>query len=236
MKNLAIIPARSGSKGLKDKNILPLAGKPLIAYSIEAAKESGQFEEIMVSTDSERYAQTAREWGASVPFLRSEATATDTASSWDAVREVLEGYRRLGRSFDSVCLLQPTSPLRTAEDIRGAYELYRKVARVAVVSVCEADHSPLWCNHLPEDQSLAGFIPRAADAPRQKAGKYYRLNGAVYIVETGALLEDDFLYRKGSYAYIMPREHSVDIDTAEDFRLASFYLGCRQPQGTECQT
>ncbi len=223
MRNLAVIPARSGSKGLKDKNIRELNGKPLMAYSIAAARDSGLFEEVMVSTDSEHYARIAREWGASVPFLRSAETATDKASSWDAVKEVLERYREMGREFDSVCLLQPTSPLRTAEDLRGAYDSFRK-AKVAVVSVCEADHSPLWCNHLPADLSLDGFIARAADAPRQKAGPFYRLNGAIYIAWVSSLYEDDFLYRAGSYAYIMDREHSVDIDTEADFRLAEFYL------------
>ena len=120
MKPLAIIPARSGSKGLRDKNIKPMAGKPLMVYSIQAALDSGVFDEVMVSTDSEHYADIAREWGGSVPFLRSETTSTDHASSWDMVKEVLEGYRSLGKEYDSFCLLQPTSPLRTAQDINNA--------------------------------------------------------------------------------------------------------------------
>lgn len=117
MKNIAVITARSGSKALVDKNIKLLAGKPLLAYTIEAAKESGCFDTIMVSTDSEKYAVIARDYGAQVPFLRSEATSSDTAGSWDVVREVICQYKELGEVFDSVCLLQPTSPLRTAEDI-----------------------------------------------------------------------------------------------------------------------
>ena len=121
MKNIAIIPARSGSKGLKDKNIRNLNGRPLLAWTIEAAVRSGEFDEIMVSTDSEAYAEIARRYGADVPFLRSPATATDTASSWDTVAEVLENCRERGSTFDTFCLLQPTSPLRNAEDIRNAY-------------------------------------------------------------------------------------------------------------------
>ena len=145
MKNLAIIPARSGSKGLPDKNIKPLLGKPLMAYSIEAAIASGVFDEVMVSTDSEKYAEIAKSWGANVPFLRSKVTASDTASSWDMADEVLNNYRdKFGLTFDTFCLLQPTSPLRTAENIRAAYYLYSQKAKFAVVSVCETEHFPLW--------------------------------------------------------------------------------------------
>ena len=110
MKNIAIITARSGSKGLPNKNILPLDGKPLIAHTIIAAKESGMFDTVMVSTDSEEYAAIAREWGAEVPFLRSEENSSDKAGSWDVVREVLDEYRKRGEEFDTFTLLQPTSP------------------------------------------------------------------------------------------------------------------------------
>ena len=159
MKNLAIIPARSGSKGLPDKNIKELLGKPLMAYSIEAALASGVFDEVMISTDSEKYAEIAKKCGASVPFLRSEATASDTASSWDMVTEVLNNYKKLlGREFDTFCLLQPTSPLRTAEDIRAAYDIYNQKAKFAVVSVCETEHSPLWAGQLPETCEFIDFI------------------------------------------------------------------------------
>ena len=109
--NIAIIPARSGSKGLKDKNIKNLLGKPVMAYSIEAALKSGQFSTVMVSTDSEQYAKIALEYGAEVPFFRSKTTSSDTASSWDAVLEVLSEYEKLGQRFSTFCLLQPTSPM-----------------------------------------------------------------------------------------------------------------------------
>ena len=133
MKNIAIIPARSGSKGLVDKNIKELQGKPLIAYSIEAALQSGFFDEVMVSTDSDVYAYIAKEWGAQVPFLRSAEMASDSAGSWDTVREVLDRYKALGKEFDTVCLLQPTSPLRTQEDIRNAYQIYQNKNAKAVI-------------------------------------------------------------------------------------------------------
>ena len=224
MKNIAIIPARSGSKGLKDKNIKNLCGKPLLSYSIRAAEESKVFDEIMVSTDSERYAAIAKDYGASVPFLRSNATSSDTASSWDTVLEVLDNYIKLkGRSFDNVCLLQPTSPLRTAEDIKKAYTIFQK-AQTAVVSVCEVDHSPLWCNTLPEDNSLDGFIKLSNNKQRQGIEKYYRVNGAIYFVKVSALFENQFLYRQGSYAYIMDKRTSIDIDDEFDFRMAEFIM------------
>ena len=117
MKNLAIIPARSGSKGLKDKNIKMLSGKPLMAYTIEAAIESKMFCKVMVSTDSGNYAEIAREYGAEVPFLRSNELSGDKAGSWEVVLEVLQQYQTVGEIFDTVCLLQPTSPLRDSADI-----------------------------------------------------------------------------------------------------------------------
>lgn len=224
MKNLAIIPARSGSKGVKDKNIKALAGKPLMAYTIEAALKSGQFDEVMVSTDSEWYAEIAISHGASVPFLRSEKTATDNASSWDMVEEVLSQYEERARFFDSFCLLQPTSPLRTSHDISAAYDLFREKADFAVVSVCEAEHSPLWCGHLPENNEFVGFIEKDGIGQRQSSKKFYRLNGAIYIVSIERFRKEKYLYQKGSFAYIMSQERSVDIDTDLDFKMAELLL------------
>ena len=224
MRNLAIIPARSGSKGVKDKNIKILNGKPLMAYTIETALQSGEFAEVMVSTDSEKYAEIAKRNGANVPFLRSEDTASDGASTWDTVREVLDRYRELGFEFDTFCVLQPTSPLREAEDIRKAYELYRNKAGFAVVSVCEAEHSPIWCGQLPQDGSLDGFIPEEHMLQRQKYGKFYRPNGAIYIVNIKRFQNDTYLYQQGSFAYIMEPEKSLDIDTELDFRFAEMLM------------
>ena len=220
MNNLAIIPARSGSKGLKDKNIKLLNGKPLIAYSIEAAKQSGVYSHIMLSTDSEVYAQIALEYGAEVPFYRSDANASDAASSWDVVKEVLGNYKDAGIEFDTFTLLQPTSPLRDAEDIKNAYQLFQKKKAIGVVSVCEMEHSPLWSNVLAADDSLDGFLAKASNRQRQALETYYRINGAIYMADVNAFLEDQNLYRSGCFAYKMPAEKSVDIDTALDFKIA----------------
>ena len=219
MKSIAIIPARSGSKGLKDKNIKELCGKPLIAYSIIAAKESGMFDTVMLSTDSEEYATIGKEYGAEVPFLRSAETSGDNAGSWDVVREVLSEYKKLGFVFDNVVLLQPTSPLRTAEDIIKAFNLKDEKRANAIVSVCEMDHSPLWSNTLPKSLSMQSFS-RANDVPRQQLEKYYRVNGAIYLLDVGCLYNGKSVYENNCFAYIMPRDRSADIDTEFDFLYA----------------
>lgn len=225
MRNLAVIPARSGSKGLPDKNILPLNGKPLLAWSIDAARQSGMFDTIYVSTDSEKYAEIARQYGAEVPFLRSAEASTDTASSWDVLKEAIINYQKLGKAFDSLMMLQPTSPLRTAEDIRGAFQLMTQRNATAVVSVCNTDCSPLWCNTLPENQCMDGFLSPAALFPRQALPQYYQLNGAIYLLVVDNFLKKGRLvYDQGCYAYVMPSERSVDIDGAVDFAIAEALL------------
>ena len=221
MRNIAIIPARRGSKGLKYKNIKLLNGKPMMAYSIEAAKQSGIFDCVHVSTDSGEYARIAREFGADVPFLRSDELSSDTAGSWDVVRWTMEQYAMLGREFDCVTLLQPTSPLRTEEDIQKGYHLMQVKQADAVVGVCEMDHSPLWSDTLPEDGNMNGFLDRAANAGRQKLPVYYRINGAIYMLKDSVLAHaETALYGEGTYAYIMPKQRSVDIDDAFDFTIA----------------
>ena len=222
MKNIAIIPARSGSKGLRDKNIKELCGKPLMAYSIEAALESGCFEVVHVSTDSESYAQTARRFGADVHFLRSAEMSSDTADSWDVVVEVLKRYEAEGLSFDTVCVLQPTSPLRTVEDIKNAFGLFSEKAANAVISVCEADHPPKWFHPLPGDGDMREFGGgEELEKRRQDFSTYYRINGAIYLMRTDYFLEDHHnVFREKTYAYIMDKRRSVDIDDRFDFEIA----------------
>ena len=228
MKRIAIIPARSGSKGLKDKNIKELLGKPLIYYSIKAAIDSNAFDKIFVSTDSQKYADIAKECGADASFLRSEKTSSDTASTWDAVREVLEEFDKRGEHYDQIMVLQATSPLRTPKDINNAINLYNEKEANAVVSVTETDHSPLWCNTLPEDGSMDNFEnPVTANLPRQKLPKYYRYNGAVYLINRNELDEVQMFKRK-CYAYIMPQDRSIDIDTELDFRIGEILMESRK--------
>lgn len=219
MKNIAIIPARSGSKGLKNKNIIELNGRPLMSYSIEAAINSQCFDTIMVSTDSKEYAEIAKKLGAEVPFFRSDSTSTDAASSWDAVEEVLNSYQLLGKEYDTFCLLQPTSPLRSYEDIINAYKLFVEKKASVVVSITELEHPISWCGTIGPENSLENFISRNDMKRRQIQDRYYRPNGAIYICSTSYFKEDHYLYGSNSFAYIMPRERSMDIDTELDLRI-----------------
>lgn len=224
MAVLAIIPARSGSKGLRDKNIKDLAGHPLMYYSIQAALDSKVFDEVMVSTDSEKYAQIAMECGATVPFLRSEEMSSDTATSWDTVEEVLDKYEDTGTVFDTICLLQPTSPLRKAQDIIDAYEIYKEKDAIAVVAVCEAEHPPMSFGTIDSDGGLGHFVNRDSIGRRQDYETYYRINGAIYFVDVKSLREDHFIYKEKSYAYIMDDKRSIDIDNEFDFQMADFLM------------
>ena len=233
MKNIAVIPARSGSKGLPDKNIRPVNGKPLLAYTIEAALESGCFDTVHVSTDSERYAEIARRYGADVPFLRSAALATDTASTWDAVREVLARYDELSKRFDTMMLMQPTTPLRTGEDVKEAYALLQKKQAKSVIAVCEVDHSPLWCDTIPDSGSMKGFGRKdLAWVNRQDLRPYYRVNGAIYLLSVNGINipPDDEIYEDNCYALFMDRKKSVDVDSEDDLALVEFLLA-RRAQG-----
>lgn len=237
MNNIAVIPARSGSKGLPDKNIKELNGKPLMVYSIEAAINSSLFKTVMVSTDSEVYAEIARDYGAEVPFLRSAETSSDSATSWDTVLEVLDGYENIGCTFDTFCLLQPTSPLRMSEDIVAAYDIFTSRNAFSIVSMTELEHPLSWCGTLGENDSLDGFIEKGKEKQRQVQEKHYRPNGAIYIASIPEFRKESFLYRKGSFAYVMPKERSVDIDTEFDFRFAEFLMrGWSRQEGLTCLT
>lgn len=221
MRRIAVIPARSGSKGLKDKNIRELNGKPLIAYSIECAVESGMFDRVFVSTDSQRYANIAIQYGADASFLRSKENSTDTAGSWDAVREVINRFHEMGEDFDEVMLLQATSPLRSKDDVVKAIELLHSRNGRAVVSLTECDHSPLWCNTLPTDGCMDHFDNNEyKNLPRQMLPVYYRYNGALYLVTADELQNKQHMFECGCYAYIMPQTRSIDIDSALDFLIA----------------
>lgn len=221
MKSIAIIPARSGSKGLKDKNIKLLNGRPMLAYTVEAAQKTGIFDSVYVSTDSEAYGEIARQWGAEVPFLRTDELASDTAGTWDMVRWTLERFQARGKRFERVALLQPTSPLRNHRDILAAHGIMEEKQARAVVSVCEMEHSPLWSNVLPEDGNMKGFIREELAVRRQGLAAYYRLNGAIYLLDAALLWQEPMeLYGEKTYAYVMPKKRSVDIDDEFDFAVA----------------
>lgn len=221
---LAIIPARSGSKGLRHKNIKLLNEKPLIAYTIEAAIESDIFTDIVVSTDSEEYASISKRYGASIPFLRPDELASDIASSADMVVYTIQRLKELGKVYDYFVLLQPTSPLRKASDIKNAVDLLIENKLDSVVSVCEAEHSLSIYNTLGDSLSLEGFINKNSATRRQDDKKYYRINGSIYISNVEKYLSERDFYGKKSKAYIMSRESSIDIDTELDFKIAEYIM------------
>lgn len=227
MRTLAIIAARGGSKRLPRKNVLDLGGKPLIAWTIEAALECPFINEVMVTTDDDEIAEIAKRYGAAVPFMRPSELAGDTATSFDAIKHAIDFYRaKLDKEFDFVVLLQPTSPLRSSQHISEAFELLVKRNADAVISVCEVDHSPLWMNTLPADHSLGGFLRDEVKAVRsQELPKNYRLNGAIYICRTSCLLEErTFFISNNIFAYIMSKDTSIDIDDSFDFKMAKCLL------------
>ncbi len=221
---LAIIPARSGSKGLRHKNIKLLNDKPLIAYTIEAAIESDIFTDIVVSTDSEEYASISKRYGASIPFLRPDELASDIASSADMIVYTIQRLKELGKVYNYFVLLQPTSPLRKASDIKNAADLLIENKLDSVVSVCEAEHSLSIYNTLGDSLSLEGFINKNSATRRQDDKKYYRINGSIYISNVKKYLSERDFYGKKSKAYIMSRESSIDIDTELDFKIAEYIM------------
>jgi len=224
MKILAIIPARSGSKGLKNKNIKEFAGRPLIAHTIGATLKSKNLAKVMVSTDSEDYACIARENGAEVPFLRSQITASDTAKTKSAVIEVLDHYKKNGETYSHVMILQPTSPLRSTDDIDESIELMKRKNAKVIIGVCRDKHPPIWSNTLPQDFCMNNFIDESNALRRQEYDEYYRINGAIYLSEIKYYIDNESLFRDETFAYVMPEERSIDIDTIFDFKIAEFLM------------
>lgn len=220
---LGFVPARAGSKELPGKNIRPLAALPLILYTIRAARESGVFDALLVSTDGEEIARLAREAGAEVPFMRPAELATDGARSIDVLHHGMRWLEEQGRRYDCVMLLQPTSPLRTAADIRAALDILVEKKAQAVISVCQVEHHPFWCNALPPDGCMENFL-RLPAVNRQELPPYYRLNGAIYLARWDYIISRDSWFGPRTFAYVMPWERSVDIDSAFDFLLAEVLL------------
>ena len=219
-KFLAIIPARSGSKGIKDKNIKLLKNKPLMAYTIEAAKNSEVFDDIIVSTDSEKYKIIAEQYGAKVPFLRDISLSGDFSKTEDVIVDTITNLEKMEKKYDYFVLLQPTSPLRNSKHIQEAVDLILEKNLNSVVSVCEVDHSLQICNTLKENKSMYNFISKNNNTLRQNMEKYYRINGAIYIMKVNEYLKNRNFYVEKSKAYIMERKFSVDIDEEIDFLLA----------------
>lgn len=232
---LAIIPARGGSKGIKDKNIRTLHGKPLIAYTIEAAKCSQYVDTVLVTTDSVEIADVAREYGAYVPFLRPAELASDTAKTIDAVMHAVtwvkehmdhQGQRDsegVLRDYNILVLLQPTSPLRTAEDIDGALEWYEKKGAIPLASVSQVEQHPILMRSIEENGTVRKLLSCQSTIRRQDMSAYYYVNGSIYINQIQDLTYETS-FNDNPLAYIIPPEHSIDIDNEKDLILAEYYL------------
>lgn len=222
-KILALIPARGGSKGIKGKNIIPLAGKPLIAYSIEAAKKSKYIDSIVVTTDSEKIAEVAKEYGARVPFLRPAELAADTSKTIDAVLHAIKTLKSLSEEYDVLVLLQPTQPLRTADDIDKAIELYYGNGENGLVSISRVDDSPLLIRSINDDGKLKNLLSQNSTCRRQDMPDYYKVNGCIYINKIDELNENTS-FNDNKVPFIMTKGHSVDIDELSDLWMAEYYL------------
>lgn len=223
---LGLVPARGGSKRLPGKNLLSLAGRPLISWTIDSALATRGIDQVIVSTDDTEIGEASLAAGASVPFSRPAKFATDTATTLDVVLHALNHLIAHGQPYDYVALLQPTSPLRTSADIDGAIGLLLEKQADAVISVCPTDHPPEWSNTLPLDLSMQDFFrPGIRGTRSQDLPVSYRLNGAIYLFNVERLMRTRSLEMDdNSYAYVMPRERSIDIDTQLDFRIAEVML------------
>ena len=223
MKKAAIITARGGSKRIPRKNIKEFCGKPILAYSIEAALQAGVFHKVMVSTEDEEIADTARRYGAEVPFLRSENTSGDFATTNDVLLEVLMAYREQGREFDTFCCLYPTAPFVTAGKLRTAMELLEKAD--SVMPVVAFSFPPQRCMVLNEAGELRMKWPEHARTRSQDLEPYYHDCGQFYCFKPDVLLRKRRLITEYAKALIVPEQEVQDIDTPQDWEIAELKYG-----------
>lgn len=225
MKTLYVIPARGGSKGIPGKNIKPLAGKPLISYTIDVARELAPDCDICVTTDDADIISTVEAMDLKVPFVRPAELATDHSGTYEVLIHALDFYESQGIHYDTLVLLQPTSPLRTADDVRSCLQLYTPEIDM-VVSVMQAATNPYY-NAFETDEN--GFLHISKGdgkyTRRQDAPKVWEYNGAVYVINTASLRKmklGEFTRRK---MYEMSRERSIDLDTPTDWLIAETLIG-----------
>ncbi|WP_413374357.1 cytidylyltransferase domain-containing protein [Paenibacillus taichungensis] len=224
-KCLAVIPARGGSKSLLNKNIRLLNHKPLINYTIEAALKSHYIDEVVVSTDCKKIADVAKSAGAKVPFMRPFELATDQAASIDVLKHVVHFYEEeMKVSFENIMLLQPTSPLRNANDIDQAYQIFISNKGDSLQSITVADTHPYLLRELNFGKLEPYMKEQAYNLRRQDLSELYVLNGAIYIVERDLLMNQNTMTGLNNCGYLMPQERSVDIDNELDLKWAEFLI------------
>jgi CMP-N-acetylneuraminic acid synthetase len=223
MRILGIIPARGGSKGIPKKNIKNLNGHPMVSYTIRAALGCPELDTVMVSTDSEEIAEVARRHGAEVPFLRPAELALDTSKTIDCILHAVDTYRGMGEEFDAVAILQPTSPLRTAEDISGAVALFEARGEKGLVSVSEVNEHPILMRTMDAENGLESLLHVSSTIRRQDMPVYYRVDGAISIYKTSDL-SPELSINDAPVGYVLEQTHAVDIDTYDDFLQAELLL------------
>ena len=220
---LGLITARGGSKGLPRKNVRPLQGKPLIAWTIEAARKSSFIDRLVLSSDDAEIIDVAKAWGCDVPFVRPAVLATDSADSLSVARHALGALKE---KYEYLVLLQPTSPLRTERDIDACVTKCADARVSTAVTVCEVDKTPYWMFKLGDKSTLLPLFPSSEiPANRQSAPKVYMLNGAVYTARTDHLLNGGRFIAADTVASVMSADRSVDIDTEEDFKALEMRVG-----------
>lgn len=218
MKNIAIVPARGGSKRIPRKNIKPFMGKPIIAYSIEAALQSGLFDEVMVSTDDEEIAETARKYGAKVPFMRSAEMSNDYAGTDEVILEVLKLYKGEGKEFDTVCCIYSTAPFVTSERLTEAYS--KLTGGIDSVFTCVAYSYPIQRSLRIADGRISMVHPEYFDARSQDLETIYHDAGQFYIVQTTSFLKERSFWGKNTAGLVLSELEVQDLDTLTDWVLA----------------
>ena len=224
MKKLFLIPARGGSKGLPRKNILPLAGKPMICYTVDAAKEAmAQGDELCISTDDSEIINVLNKHGFEVPFVRPKELASDIASTDQVINHAIHWYKAKGMFFDMVVLLQPTSPLRTGKHIKEALNLWNENFDM-VVSVKETEANPYYVLYEEND---SGFLRKSKEGNftrRQDCPKVYEYNGAIYLFSADNFISKGLAGFSKIKKSVMPKLNSIDIDDLTDFMIAEYLI------------
>jgi len=228
LRIVGIIPARSGSKGIPDKNIRNLAGKPLIAHTIESAINSKLISRLIVSTDAENIAEISRKYGAEAPFLRPIELAQDDIPTLPVLQHAIRFLeKKQGYKPDIIVSLQPTSPLRKTQHIDKAIKKLIETDADSIVSLCEVEHSPYWMKRINGDRVFDFVEGSEKYARRQDLPKVYRVNGAVYVTRYNVLMNQNRILGNDTRAIIMDKEDSIDIDDELDFKLAELILAQR---------
>lgn len=221
--SICIVPARGNSKRLPNKNITDLNGFPLISYSLKAIKESNIFDRVVVSTDSEKIKKVAERYGVDVPYLRPKYLSTDKSLVEDSIFHMLKWIEKKDKKYDYVCVVQCSTPMIVADDFYNVVVLLNKRKAKMIVSVSKTPCNINWVRKLEKDLSMKNFF-NVCKTNCQQFEETYILNGAIYMGEWDIFYNKKNYYTKNTFAYIMPRERSYDIDDIDDLKLVEFFL------------